>query len=98
MSDLLESALNPRSVAVIGASENIHKIGGRPIHYMRKHGFAGRIIPINPGRDTVLGERAYKRVADYPGQVDHALIMVEDVERALEDCGRSGVQIGRAHV
>jgi acyl-CoA synthetase (NDP forming) len=41
----------------------------------------------------VLGERAYKRLADYPGQVDHALIMVEDVERALEDCGLSGVPV-----
>ena len=44
MSDLLTSALNPRSVAIVGASENIHKIGGRPIHYMQRHGFQGASI------------------------------------------------------
>ncbi len=84
---------SPATVALIGASGDAAKNTARPQRYLRKHGFAGRIIPINPGRDTVLGERAYKRIADYPGQVDHALIMVEDVERALEDCGRSGVPV-----
>ena len=55
MSDLLETALNPRTVAIIGASENIHKIGGRPIYYMQKCGFKGTIYPINPSREEVQG-------------------------------------------
>jgi predicted CoA-binding protein len=63
MSDLLESALDPQSVAVIGASENIHKIGGRPIYYMQKHGFAGRIYPINPAREEVQGLKSYASLA-----------------------------------
>ncbi|HYG53972.1 MAG TPA: acetate--CoA ligase family protein [Burkholderiales bacterium] len=83
----------PATVALVGASGDAAKNTARPQRYLRKHGYAGRIIPINPSRDTVLGERAYKRIADYPGQVDHALIMVEDVERAIEDCGLSAVPV-----
>ena len=83
----------PATVALVGASGDAAKNTARPQRYLRKHGYAGRIIPINPGRDTVLGERAYQRITDFPGQVDHALIMVEDVERALEDCGLSGVPV-----
>ena len=76
MSDLLESALNPQSVAVIGASENIHKIGGRPIYYMRKHGFGGRIYPINPSRDQVQGLKSYASLAALPEAPDLAMVIV----------------------
>jgi acyl-CoA synthetase (NDP forming) len=84
---------SPATVALIGASSDAAKNTARPQRYLRKHGYAGRIIPINPAHDTVLGERAYPRITDFPGQVDHALIMVEDVERALEDCGLSAVPV-----
>jgi acyl-CoA synthetase (NDP forming) len=94
MSDLLESALNPRSVAVIGASENIHKIGGRPIHYMRKHGFAGRIYPINPAREEVQGLRSYASLAALPEVPDLALVIVggEKAVAAVDDCATRGVK------
>ena len=59
MMDLLQSALNPSSVAVIGASDNIHKIGGRPIFYMQKYGYQGKVYPINPGRSEIQGHKAY---------------------------------------
>ena len=74
MSDLLESALDPRSVAVIGASENIHKIGGRPIHYMQKYGFRGRIYPINPAREEVQGLRSYASLDALPEAPDLAMV------------------------
>lgn len=50
-----ERILHPRSVAVIGASEDVGKFGGRVMHYLVKHGYEGRIVPVNPKRDTVFG-------------------------------------------
>lgn len=94
MSDLLESALNPKSVAVIGASENIHKIGGRPIHYMQKFGFAGRIYPINPQREEVQGLKSYASLAALPEAPDLALVIVggEKAVAAVDECAARGVK------
>jgi len=88
-----EALFRPRAVALIGASGDPAKNTARPQRYLRKHGYSGRIVPINPGRKEVLGEAAYPTLADAPVDVDHAFIMVEDVERALEDCGRKGVSV-----
>ena len=56
---MLGSALNPASVAIIGASDNPHKVGGRPILYLKRYGYRGAIYPINPARSTVQGLRAF---------------------------------------
>ena len=90
---LAQALFAPRAVALIGASGDANKNTARPQRYLRKHGYAGRIVPVNATRDQVLGERAYKRLADAPGEIDHAFIMVEEVEQALEDCARKGVAI-----
>jgi acyl-CoA synthetase (NDP forming) len=54
VTDLLHAALDPKSIAIIGASENPNKIGGRPIHYMKRHGYKGAIYPINPNRAEIV--------------------------------------------
>lgn len=94
MSDLLESALNPQSVAVIGASENIHKIGGRPIYYMQRHGFRGRIYPINPARDEVQGLKSYGSLSALPEAPDLALVIVggQKAITAVDECAARGVK------
>lgn len=94
MSDLLESALNPQSVAVIGASENIHKIGGRPIYYMQKHGFGGRIYPINPSREEVQGLKSYASLAALPEAPDLAMVVVggDKAVEAVAQCAARGVK------
>jgi len=91
--DLAQALFAPRAVALIGASGDAAKNTARPQRYLRKHGYAGRILPINPGRGEVLGEAAYPSLAAAPGEVDHAFIMVADVERALEDCGAKRVPV-----
>src|SRR6266850_2267419 len=48
--EALRTVLNPKSVAVIGASENENKIGGRPLLYLSRHGYKGKVFPINPKR------------------------------------------------
>ena len=90
---LAQALFAPRAVALIGASGDAGKNTARPQRYLRKHGYAGRIVPVNATREEVLGERAYRRLVDAPGDVDHAFIMVEDVEAALEDCAHKGVAI-----
>ena len=90
---LAQALFAPRAIALIGASGDAGKNTARPQRYLRKHGYTGRIVPINATRDEVLGERAYRRLADAPVEVDHAFIMVEEVEPALEDCARKGVAV-----
>ena len=68
--------LNPNSVAVIGASDDPSRIGGRPISYMRSQGYAGKIFPVNPNRTTVQGLTAYPNVAALPETPDVAIVIV----------------------
>jgi acyl-CoA synthetase (NDP forming) len=83
----------PRAVALVGASGDEAKNTARPQRYLLKHGFAGRVVPINPSRKEIFHVKAYPSIAEAPGPIDHAFIMVEDVEAALEDCGRKGVPV-----
>ncbi len=59
----LRPFLEPRSVAIIGASQDHNKIGGRPLHYLQRYGYKGPIFPINPGRKEVQGIVAYPDLA-----------------------------------
>ncbi len=84
---------SPRSVALVGASGDAAKNTSRPQRYLAKSGFPGTVVPINASRNEILGVRAFKSVADVDVPVDHAFIMVGDVEGALEDCGAKGVPV-----
>jgi acyl-CoA synthetase (NDP forming) len=72
----LTPLLAPRSVAVVGASDDPRRIGGRPIAYMLTAGYAGHILPVNPNRATVQGLTAYPSVADLPVSPDVAILAV----------------------
>jgi acyl-CoA synthetase (NDP forming) len=72
----LAKLLNPQSVAVIGASDDPSRIGGRPIAYMRGQGYQGKIFPVNPNRTTVQGLTAYPNVAALPETPDVAIVIV----------------------
>lgn len=87
--------LNPASVAVIGASDNPNKVGGRPIHYMQRFGYAGRILPINPGREVVQGLRCYASLDDLDEVPEAAIIAIAGDEacEAVRHCARLGVSI-----
>jgi acetate---CoA ligase (ADP-forming) len=92
---LARALFSPRAVALIGASGDAGKNSARPLRFLRKHGYAGRIVPINASRSEVLGERAWRSLAEAPGEIDHAFVMTpgESVERAIEDCGVRGVPV-----
>lgn len=82
----------PRSVAVIGASDDTNRIGGRPIAYMRAAGFQGRIFPVNPKRSTVQGLTAFPSVDDLPEAPDVAIVAVPAAQsiEVIGDLARRG--------
>jgi acyl-CoA synthetase (NDP forming) len=72
----LEFFHTPASVAVVGASDDPEKIGGRPLRYMREFGYAGTVVAVNPRRDAVQGLATVPTLADSPLVPDVALIAV----------------------
>jgi acyl-CoA synthetase (NDP forming) len=88
----LRPMVAPRSVAVIGASDEPTRIGGRPIHSMIQRGFAGPLWPVNPKRETVQGLPAFPDVAALPGTPDAAIVAVPGAaaEAAVDALGRRG--------
>jgi len=91
----LEAALDPKSIAIIGASENPNKVGGRPVHYLDKFGFKGKIFPINPSRTEVQGYKCYNSLADLPEAPDMVIVAVagDNAIGAVEDCAAHGVKV-----
>ena len=91
--ELARALFTPRSIALVGASGDAAKNTARPQRYLLKHGFQGRVVPINPSRKEIFQVKAFPSIAEAPGPIDHAFIMVGDVEGALEDCGKAGVPV-----
>jgi acyl-CoA synthetase (NDP forming) len=85
----------PRSVAVIGQSNDAGKTAGRPLKYLRQAGFAGPVYPVNARRQEVLGERAWPSVEALPEVPEHAYVVapVEAAMEAIAACGRIGVPV-----
>ncbi|MET7861444.1 acetate--CoA ligase family protein [Streptomyces sp. NPDC005318] len=85
--------MEPRSVAVIGASNEQGKIGNSVMRNLIDGGFSGEIHPVNPRADDILGRKAYKSVTDVPGEVDVAVFAIpaKFVASALEEVGRKGI-------
>ena len=85
---LRDALFSPRAVALIGASADAAKLTSRPQRFMREHGYKGRVIPVNPGRAEIFGEKAYPDLKSAPGPIDHAFIMVPAaaVPKVVAEC------------
>jgi acetate---CoA ligase (ADP-forming) len=94
MTSLREALFAPQSVAIVGQSNDAGKTAGRPLKFLRQMNYAGRIYPINPGRTTVLGERAWPSIAALPEVPDHAYIVTstDAALAAVAECGTRGVK------
>jgi acyl-CoA synthetase (NDP forming) len=92
---LFQPLFEPRRIALIGASADEKKTTARPQRFLRKHGFAGEILPVNPGRSEIMGDKAYKTLDAIPGEIDHAYILLngKDAVAALAACGKRGVKV-----
>lgn len=86
-------ALDPRGVAIIGASENPARIGGQPIRALVDAGYEGAILPVNPKYETVAGLHCYESIDAIDQPCDLAVIAVPAtaVVEAIEACGRKAI-------
>jgi len=90
--DALARLLMPRSVAVIGASSDRMRVAGRPVAYLQKHGYQGKIYPVNPRSAEIAGLPCYKDIASLPEAPDVGIVMlapehIESAVRALAERG-----------
>lgn len=90
----LSAFFDPRSIAVIGASADLSRSGGRVMATLVKTGYAGTIIPIGSSQQNIGEHACYKTLHDAPGPIDLALICVaaERVSAAITECGDRGVR------
>ena len=95
MTDLFQALFEPKRIALIGASGDLARTTSRPQRFLRKHGFAGESLPVNPSRAEILGDKAYKDLESIKGDIDHAYILLngKGAVDALAACGRHGVKV-----
>ena len=90
----MESIFRPKSVAVIGASDNPGKLGSHVMRSLTEGGYPGRIYPVNPGRDEILGLKTYPSLLRIPESVDLSIIVLpaESVPKTILECSEKGVK------
>ncbi len=91
----LHGLFEPQTVAILGASSNPNKLGGRPIRFLRDGGFQGKVYPVNSRNPEIQGYPAFASIKDIPGPVDQAIIILPAAacQAALEECGEKGVKV-----
>ncbi|MEO7774034.1 MAG: acetate--CoA ligase family protein [Steroidobacteraceae bacterium] len=92
--DALDCLLAPRSIAIIGVSQDFNKLNGRVMKFLLEKGYEGKIYPVNPKYPDVGGRRCFSDISDIPGQVDLAVLSIPArfVVDELEKAGRQGVR------
>ncbi len=89
----MEAIFNPRSVAVVGASDNPGKLGSHVMKSLTQGGYPGRIFPINPGKDEILGRKTFPSLLHVPEEVDLSIIVLpaEQVPKTVKECKQKGI-------
>jgi acyl-CoA synthetase (NDP forming) len=91
----MRALLAPSSIALIGASGDAARLTARAQIYLRRHGYAGALYPVNPRASEILGEPAFARVEDIPAAIDFAYILLgtEQVEGQIEAVAAKGAKV-----
>jgi len=94
MDGSLSALLAPKSIAVVGASDDFGRIGGMLIKYLLKFGYRGKIYPVNPKYEEIAGIQCYPNVRNLPEKADTALIAVAAklVPESLRECAEGGIK------
>jgi len=89
----LDVFFSPKTVAVVGATENVNSVGRTVLWNLVTSPFGGTVYPVNPKRPSVLGVKAYKSISDIPEQVDLAVIVTPppSIPGLIRECGENGV-------
>ncbi|WP_433461917.1 acetate--CoA ligase family protein [Spirillospora sp. CA-128828] len=92
---LYDALFSPASVAIVGASDTPGKTTARPMEYLRRHGWKGDLFPVNPARDTVLGERSWSSLGALPVVPDHVFVLTgaDLAIEAVRECADLGVPV-----
>lgn len=95
----LDFLFHPHSIAIVGASKEKDKAGGRFINMLLSFGYAGKIFPINYKEKEILGLRAYPRLLDVEEHIDLAVIVIPAgaVLSSIKECGEKGVKFAVIH-
>ncbi|MBI2910414.1 MAG: CoA-binding protein [Chloroflexi bacterium] len=95
----LDLLFHPRSLALIGASRDEGKAGGRLLKSLLNYGFEGRILPVKPGESEVMDLRCYPSILDVPGEVDLAMLVTPAAVAPdiIRECARKGVKFAIIH-
>ena len=88
----LQFLFNPRSVAILGASSDLNKVSGRPLAYMLRFQYPGKIYPVNPKYREIAGVKCFPSLDDVPDDID-ALMMIVPAEEILANL-EAGVRKG----
>jgi acyl-CoA synthetase (NDP forming) len=85
--------VNPRAVAVVGASNDFSRIGGQPLKLLTEFGYQGKVYPVNPKYTEIKGLACYKDIASVPQPCDVALVALssQHVIGVIEQCGAAGI-------
>ena len=91
----IHALMRPRTIALIGASDNPSRTAGRPLRYLRRHGFEGKVYPVNPRRTEVQGEPAWPSLEALPEAIDQAYVLLDTAPAmaVVEDCARLGIPV-----
>lgn len=89
----LSRAIHPYSVAIVGASRDETKLGGAILKNVIDAGFKGKVYPVNPKANSLLGKKCYTSISEIGGDIDLAVIAIPSkfVTSVLEECGKKGV-------
>jgi acyl-CoA synthetase (NDP forming) len=85
--------LDPRAVAVLGASTDPDRTGSQPLRLLTEYGFAGKVYPVNPEYNELAGIACYPNLAAVPKPCDVAIVALpaRQVPAAIEQCGQAGI-------
>ncbi|MBI3054301.1 MAG: acetate--CoA ligase family protein [Betaproteobacteria bacterium] len=85
--------INPRAVAVVGASNDLTRIGGQPLKLLTEYGYQGKVYPVNPKYPEIKGLKCYPDLASVPKPCDVALVALsaQHVIGVIEQCGAAGI-------
>ena len=91
---VIDKIMKPKSIAVIGASTKPKTIGSEIMQRLRDYKFQGDIYPVNPKGGVIEGFQAYTSVAEIPGEVDFAVIIIPQkfVLGAIDECHTKGIK------
>lgn len=87
--DKLDRLLAPRSIALIGVSQDFNKLNGRSMKFLLEKGYEGRIYPVNPKYEEIGGHACYAGIGDVPDKVDLAVVSVA-ASRVVEEVDKLG--------